>query len=68
MHTHVFVALSVFLMAMPRVGDAADFALRDGASVLEPGDFRVLIGGCSPGPRGPALGASQPAQATFTVL
>jgi beta-glucosidase len=40
----------------------------DGQSVLEPGDFRVLIGGCSPGTRGPALGAPQPVQATFTVL
>jgi len=40
----------------------------NGESVLEPGDFRVLVGGCSPGNRGPALGAAKPAQAVFNVL
>jgi beta-glucosidase len=39
-----------------------------GATVLEPGRFRITIGGCSPGPRGIALGASQSTQAVFTVL
>jgi len=40
----------------------------DGATVLEPGQFRITVGGCSPGPRGATLGASRPAQAVFTVL
>lgn len=40
----------------------------EGQSVLEPGEFRVLIGGCSPGTRGPALGAPAPAEGRFTVL
>jgi beta-glucosidase len=40
----------------------------NGATVLEPGQFRITVGVCSPGPRGSALGASQPAQAVFTVL
>ena len=38
-----------------------------GRARLEPGDFRVTVGGCSPGARGLALGAPAPVQATFTV-
>jgi beta-glucosidase len=34
---------------------------------LEPGEFRVTVGGCSPGKRGQALGAPQPVQAVFTL-
>jgi beta-glucosidase len=34
---------------------------------LEPGQFRVTIGGCSPSPRGQALGAPSPVSAEFTV-
>ncbi|MCL4505318.1 MAG: glycoside hydrolase family 3 C-terminal domain-containing protein [Chloroflexi bacterium] len=33
----------------------------------EPGEYRVSIGGCSPGARGLALGAPQPVTATFRV-
>ncbi len=39
----------------------------DGQSVLEPGEFRITVGGCSPGGRGIALGAARPSQATFVV-
>ncbi len=39
----------------------------NGDSRLEPGRFRVTIGGCSPGQRGADLGAPQPVQATFAV-
>jgi len=34
---------------------------------LEPGDFRVTVGGCSPGARGLALGAPPALEATFVV-
>ena len=39
----------------------------NGDSRLESGAFRVTIGGCSPGSRGIALGAAEPAQGTFTL-
>ena len=39
----------------------------DGQSRLEPGQFRVAVGGCSPSARGIALGAPEPVSATFTV-
>ncbi len=39
----------------------------DGKLTLEPGEFRLEVGGCSPGSRGQALGAPQPARATFSV-
>ncbi|HSJ53919.1 MAG TPA: glycoside hydrolase family 3 C-terminal domain-containing protein [Anaerolineae bacterium] len=35
---------------------------------LEPGDFILEVGGCSPGPRGKALGAPAPVTARFRVL
>jgi beta-glucosidase len=38
-----------------------------GAVRLEPGQFRVTIGGCAPGERGLALGAPQPVSAVFMV-
>ncbi|MCW5852452.1 MAG: glycoside hydrolase family 3 C-terminal domain-containing protein, partial [Anaerolineae bacterium] len=38
------------------------------ASRLEAGEFRVTVGGCSPGPRGQALGAPPPVSAVFTVV
>ena len=40
----------------------------DGTLRLEPGEFRVTVGGCSPGPRGAALGAPPPVGAVFTVV
>jgi beta-glucosidase len=39
----------------------------DGKPKLEPGQFRLTIGGCSPGARGVALGAPEPVSAAFTV-
>ena len=36
-----------------------------GNSVLEPGQFKVTIGGCSPGARGVELGAPEPAETVF---
>jgi beta-glucosidase len=39
-----------------------------GAARLEPGRFRVTIGGCAPGARGIALGAPCPVSAEFTVV
>jgi beta-glucosidase len=39
----------------------------EGQSKLEPGAFRLTIGGCAPGPRGVALGAPQPVSVEFKV-
>ena len=39
----------------------------DGKLTLEPGEFRLEVGGCSPGKRGQELGASQPVSAVFTI-
>ena len=40
----------------------------EGKQVLEPGAFRLTIGGCSPGARGVALGAPAPVTGTFSVI
>jgi len=40
---------------------------QSGNSILEPGQFMITIGGCSPGNRGIDLGAPEPAQDTFSV-
>jgi beta-glucosidase len=39
----------------------------DGKLTLEPGQFRLEVGGCSPGKRGQDLGAPQPVTAVFEV-
>ncbi len=39
----------------------------DGKQKLEPGKFRLTVGGCSPGSRGIALGAPEPVSVVFTV-
>jgi beta-glucosidase len=39
----------------------------DGKLTLEPGEFRLEIGGCSPGKRGQELGAPKPVTAVFAV-
>jgi beta-glucosidase len=39
----------------------------DGRLTLEPGEFRVEVGGCSPGARGQNLGAPKPVSAVFEV-
>jgi len=38
-----------------------------GKSVLEPGDFRITVGGSSPGKRAVELGAPEPVSTEFTV-
>jgi beta-glucosidase len=39
----------------------------DGRMILEPGEFRLEVGGCSPGKRGQDLGAPKPVSAVFEV-
>ncbi|MGD8402610.1 MAG: glycoside hydrolase family 3 C-terminal domain-containing protein [Anaerolineales bacterium] len=39
----------------------------DGKLTLEPGEFRLEVGSCSPGQRGQELGAPKPVTANFTV-
>jgi beta-glucosidase len=39
----------------------------EGRNRIEPGQFRIAVGGCSPGARGIALGAPEPVAAVFTV-
>jgi len=39
----------------------------DGQLTLEPGEFRLEVGGCSPGSRGQELGAPKPVTAVFEV-
>jgi beta-glucosidase len=38
-----------------------------GEPELEPGLFRLTVGGCSPGQRGEVLGAPKPASAIFRI-
>ncbi|MEJ5200152.1 MAG: glycoside hydrolase family 3 C-terminal domain-containing protein, partial [Anaerolineae bacterium] len=40
----------------------------DGRACLEPGLFRLTVGGCSPGTRGRALGATEPLTAFFAMM
>jgi len=39
----------------------------DGKLTLDPGQFRLEVGGCSPGKRGQELGAPKPITAVFEV-
>ncbi len=39
----------------------------EGRSRLEPGEFRLTVGGCSPGARGVALGAPEPLTGVFSL-
>jgi beta-glucosidase len=39
----------------------------DGKLTLEPGEFRLEVGGCSPGKRSQELGAPQPVTAVFEI-
>jgi len=39
----------------------------DGKLTLEPGEFQLEVGGCSPGNRGQDLGAPKPVRATFII-
>jgi beta-glucosidase len=40
----------------------------DGKLTLEPGEFRLEVGGCSPGKRGQELGAPKPVIAEFSLI
>jgi beta-glucosidase len=40
----------------------------DGAATLEPGKFRLIVGGAAPGMRSEALGAPKPVGAEFQVM
>ena len=57
---HHTVTFTVTPEMMKMVNDAGD-------RVLEPGGFRVTVGGCSPSERGVRLGASAPVSTAFTV-
>ena len=43
------------------------FYNEEGKLTLEPGEFRLEVGGCSPGERGQYLGAPRPVTAVFEV-
>jgi beta-glucosidase len=43
------------------------FYNEDGKLTFEPGEFRLEVGGCSPGKRGQDLGAPKPVTAVFEV-
>ncbi len=47
--------------------DAMCFIDDEGKSVLEPGEFTLTVGGCSPGARGVQLGAPAPQVAVFKL-
>lgn len=47
--------------------EALMFINDDGQAVLEAGEFRLTVGGCSPGKRGLELGAPEPVSALFRV-
>jgi beta-glucosidase len=55
-----FVTFTITPAMMTLVDDA-------GNSRIEPGQFKVTVGGCSPSQRGESLGAAKPVQATFVV-
>jgi beta-glucosidase len=55
------IALTLTPEMMMLVGD-------DGQPRLEPGEFRLTVGGCSPGARGVALGAPVPVSAEFVLV
>ncbi|MBE2269140.1 MAG: glycoside hydrolase family 3 C-terminal domain-containing protein [Anaerolinea sp.] len=57
---HTVIPFTITPEMMALVNDAGD-------RVLEPGEFRVTVGGCSPGERGVQLGAPVPVSQIFTV-
>jgi beta-glucosidase len=48
--------------------EAMMFIDENGEEKLEAGEFRLTVGGCSPGQRGVELGAPEPVRANFTVV
>jgi beta-glucosidase len=72
-------ALKGFQRVMLRANDTATLTFtltpemlmlvnETGEFVLEPGEFRVTIGGSSPGPRSAELGAATPVSSSFSVV
>jgi beta-glucosidase len=57
---HTVITFTITPEMMHMVNDAGD-------RVLEPGGFRVTVGGCSPSERGVRLGAPAPVSMTFTM-
>ena len=57
---HTVIPFTITPEMMTLVNDSGD-------RILEPGEFRVTVGGCSPGERGMQLGAAVPVSQTFTV-
>jgi beta-glucosidase len=57
---HIVITFTVTPEMMKMVNDA-------GERVLEPGEFPVTVGGCSPSERGVRLGAPAPVSMAFTV-
>jgi len=55
---------SISFMITPEM---MSFYNEDGKLTLEPGEFRLEVGGCSPGKRGQELGAPTPVTAIFTI-
>ena len=47
--------------------EAMAFVDENGEQKLEPGQFRLTVGSCSPGPRGVELGAPEPLSAIFAM-
>jgi beta-glucosidase len=47
--------------------DAMMFVGEDGEAYLEPGQFRLEVGGCAPGSRGQVLGTAHPVTVIFEV-
>ncbi len=48
--------------------DKMAFIDAQGKTCLEPGEFRLSVGGCSPGKRGSELGAAKPLEFIFSVI
>ncbi len=57
---HADITFTIMPEMMKMVNDA-------GERILEPGEFRVTVGGCSPSERGVTLGASAPVRMAFAV-
>ncbi len=47
--------------------EAMMFVDENGEEKLEPGEFRLTVGGCSPGKRGSELGAPEPVSTVFSI-
>lgn len=55
------------LISFTLTPEMMSFYNEEGKLTLEPGEFRLEVGGCSPGKRGQELGAPKPLAAVFVV-